>query len=154
MTSGMDAEAAAFWASAFYLGMTVGRAVSGFMTMKFSDTKMINLGSVILALGVVLLLLPLGQGAAVAGVLLMGLGCAPIYPCIIHSTPAHFGADKSQAIIGVQMASAYIGTSLMPPLFGLIAQYSSTSWMPVYIGVIMVLMVLMHNRLNRVCPIE
>ena len=154
MTSGMDAEAAAFWASAFYLGMTVGRAVSGFMTIKFSDTKMINLGSMILALGVVILLLPLGQVAAVAGVLLMGLGCAPIYPCIIHSTPAHFGADKSQAIIGVQMASAYIGTSLMPPLFGLIAQYSSTSWMPVYIGVIMVLMVLMHNRLNRVCPIE
>lgn len=154
MASGMDTQAAAFWSSAFYVGMTVGRAVSGFLTMKFSDTKMINLGSVILALGIGILLLPLGQAASVAGVLLMGLGCAPIYPCIIHSTPAHFGADKSQAIIGVQMASAYIGTSLMPPLFGLVAQHISASWMPVYIGVIMVLMVLMHNRLNRVCPIE
>ena len=154
MKCGMDPDSAATWAAAFYVGMTAGRAVSGFLTVKFSDTKMIDLGCVILAVGVVILLLPLGQAAAVVGVLLMGLGCAPIYPCVIHSTPAHFGADKSQAIIGVQMASAYVGTSLMPPLFGLIAQYLSASLMPVYIGIIMVLMVLMHRRLNRVCPIE
>ena len=154
MKSGFDPDTAAAWAGAFYVGMTVGRAVSGFVTMKLSDTRMITLGSAIVAVGVVILLLPLGGAADVAGLLLLGLGCAPIYPCVIHSTPAHFGADRSQAIIGVQMASAYVGTSLMPPLFGLIAQRLSAALLPVYIGVILVLMVLMHRRLNRVCPVE
>jgi fucose permease len=124
------------------------------MTIKFSDTKMIRLGCCVLAAGVIIMLLPLGAVASIAGLLLAGLGCAPIYPCVIHSTPAHFGADKSQAVIGVQMASAYIGTSFMPPLFGLIAQYLGAYLLPVYMGIIMVLMVLMHERLNKVCPIE
>ena len=115
---------------------------------------MIRLGEAIMVLGVVVMVLPLGQYAALVGLMLFGLGCAPIYPCVIHSTPTHFGTERSQALIGVQMASAYVGTSLMPPLFGLIAQYLSASLMPVYIGIIMVLMVLMHRRLNRVCPIE
>ena len=153
MKDGMDTESAASWASIFYLGMTVGRFLSGFMTIKFSDTKMIRLGSGVLAVGVIIMLLPLGAGASIAGLLLAGLGCAPIYPCVIHSTPAHFGADKSQAVIGVQMASAYIGTSLMPPLFGLIAQYLGAYLLPVYMGIIMALMVLMHERLNKICPI-
>lgn len=154
MKDGMDTDSAASWASIFYLGMTVGRFLSGFMTIKFSDTKMIRLGCCVLAAGVIIMLLPLGAVASIVGLLLAGLGCAPIYPCVIHSTPAHFGADKSQAVIGVQMASAYIGTSFMPPLFGLIAQYLGAYLLPVYMGIIMVLMVLMHERLNKVCPIE
>ena len=154
MKDGMDTDSAASWASIFYLGMTVGRFLSGFMTIKFSDTKMIRLGCCVLAAGGIIMLLPLGAVASIAGLLLAGLGCAPIYPCVIHSTPAHFGADKSQAVIGVQMASAYIGTSFMPPLFGLIAQYLGAYLLPVYMGIIMVLMVLMHERLNKVCPIE
>jgi MFS family permease len=106
-----------------------------------------------LAAGIAILLLPLGLWSSVAGLLLVGLGCAPIYPCVIHSTPAHFGADKSQAIIGVQMASAYVGSLSMPPLFGIIAQFAGAQWMPVYIGLILALMALMHRRLNKVCPI-
>lgn len=154
MKAGMDTDTAASYACTFFVGMTVGRFLSGFVTMKLSDTKMIRLGTGVLALGVVVMLLPLGTAGSVTGLLLAGLGCAPIYPCVIHATPAHFGADKSQAIIGVQMASAYVGTSLMPPLFGIIAQYLGAYLLPVYMGAIMVLMVLMHERLNKVCPIE
>jgi fucose permease len=80
-----------------------------------------------------------------------GFGCAPIYPCVIHSTPDHFGATHSQAIIGVQMASAYLGNCLMPPLFGILANHIGAGLFPVYLGGILVLMVVMHERLIRVC---
>ena len=99
--------------------------------------------------GVIILFLPLGATASLVGFVVIGLGCAPIYPCIIHSTPAHFGADRSQAIIGVQMACAYVGTCLMPPLFGLLAQHISVSLLPVYLLVILVLMAVMHESLIR-----
>ena len=95
------------------------------------------------------MLLPFGQGVSLAGLIVIGLGCAPIYPCIIHSTPSHFGADKSQAIIGVQMASAYVGTCLMPPVFGVIANHLTVALLPAYLLVILVLMVGMHERLTR-----
>ena len=112
---------------------------------------MIRLGQVIIAAGVLVMLLPLGQIAALVGFIVIGVGCAPIYPCIIHSTPAHFGAEKSQAIIGVQMASAYVGTCLMPPVFGLIANHITVALLPVYLLVILVLMAVMHEIMNRVC---
>jgi len=80
---------------------------------------------------------------------LVGLGCAPIYPCIIHSTPELFGADRSQAIIGVQMAAAYVGTLMMPPLFGLIANYISVALFPVFLGAMLVIMVGMHEALLK-----
>ena len=86
---------------------------------------------------------------ALAGLALIGLGCAPIYPCAIHSTPDHFGADKSQAIIGVQMASAYVGICLMPPLFGLIAAHISAALLPVYLLAILAVMVVMHEAVLR-----
>ena len=91
--------------------------------------------------------LPFGAAVSLIGLILIGLGCAPIYPCIIHSTPEHFGADKSQAIIGVQMASAYCGTCLMPPLFGLIANHIAVSLLPCYLLAILVVMAVMHERL-------
>ena len=81
--------------------------------------------------------------------MLVGLGCAPIYPCIIHSTPANFGPERSQALIGVQMASAYLGTLIMPPLFGLLAQYRSLDLMPQYLGAILILMVAMHEKMLK-----
>ena len=118
---GMQEEAAASFAGMFYLGITAGRALSGFMTYKFSDSSMIRMGQAVILTGLAAMLLPLGTYGALAGLLLTGLGCAPIYPCIIHSTPEHFGAENSQALIGVQMASAYVGFLLAPPLFGLIA---------------------------------
>lgn len=146
---GYTTEAAAEYAALFYLGITVGRAFSGFLTIKFSDVQMIRLGCAIVLLGIVTLLLPLTGYAAPAGLVLIGLGCAPVYPCIIHSTPAHFGADKSQAVIGVQMAFAYVGTSLMPPLFGLIANHIHVALLPVYLLLFLLLMTVMHELLLR-----
>ena len=79
--------------------------------------------------------------------MIVGLGCAPIYPSVIHSTPEHFGADKSQAVIGVQMASAYIGTCLMPPVFGFLANHISVSLFPFFLLGILILMVVMHEKM-------
>ena len=119
-------------AALFFIGITAGRALSGFITMKLSDPQMIRMGQIIILAGILFMLLPFGFGSQ-AGLLMVGLGCAPIYPCIIHSTPDHFGADKSQAVIGVQMASAYMGSLLMPPVFGLLAQNISASLFPVFL---------------------
>ena len=147
--SGLSEDAAAGFASLFLIGMTVGRALNGFLTYKLSDKALIRLGQGIILVGVAAMLLPLGAYGAMTGLLLIGLGCAPIYPCVIHSTPDHFGAENSQAIIGVQMATAYLGVCLMPPLFGLIANHISVSLLPVYVGAITVLMIFMCERLNK-----
>lgn len=146
---GVSTEAAATYASMFYIGITVGRFISGFLTMKFNDKQMIRLGSAVLCVGVGVLFLPLSEYVALAGFVLIGMGCAPVYPCIIHSTPDIFGADKSQAIIGVQMASAYVGTLLMPPLFGIIANHISVALLPMYLLVILVLMIVMYEKLVK-----
>lgn len=146
---GVSADTAASFASMFYLGITVGRALSGFLTMKLNDVQMIRLGEVIIGIGVLVMLLPFGQSLSLTGLILIGLGCAPVYPCVIHSTPAHFGADKSQAIIGIQMACAYVGTCLMPPVFGLIANHITVALLPVYLLIILVLMVIMHELLCK-----
>ena len=118
--------------------------------MKLNDTQMIRLGSGIIIIGIAVLLLPFGEMLSFAGLILIGLGCAPIYPCVIHSTPAHFGTERSQAIIGVQMASAYVGTCLMPPVFGLIANYITVALLPLYLLLFILLMCIMHERLNRI----
>ncbi len=115
--------------------------------MRFNDTQMIRLGQGVILAGIAALLLPLGEGLALAGLVLIGLGCAPIYPSIIHSTPANFGKERSQAMIGVQMASAYVGTCLMPPVFGLIANHISVALLPVYLLLVLLLMVIMHERM-------
>ncbi|MBQ8518249.1 MAG: MFS transporter [Agathobacter sp.] len=146
---GVAEEVAASYASMFYIGITVGRFFSGFITAKLNDKQMIHLGMSILAIGVAVLFLPLSEYFALAGFILIGVGCAPIYPCIIHSTPDIFGADKSQAIVGVQMASAYTGTLLMPPLFGIIANHISVALLPIYLLVILVVMVVMYQRLLK-----
>ena len=145
----VDKERAANLASMFFIGITSGRFLSGFLTMKFSDEKMIQLGEGIILLGVTVMLLPLGETAAIVGLLLVGLGCAPIYPCVIHSTPAHFGEENSQAIIGVQMASAYTGTLLMPPVYGILANRFTPALLPWFLGAILVLMTVMSEQLNR-----
>lgn len=146
---GVSSEMAAIFASLFYIGITVGRAISGFVTMKLNDIQMIRLGQGIIVAGIVAMILPGSNILAMAGLVLIGLGCAPIYPCVIHSTPAHFGADKSQAIIGVQMAFAYIGTMLMPPLFGMIARGISVALLPFYLFAILVVMIIMHELLTK-----
>lgn len=147
--NGISTETAANFASLFFIGITVGRAINGFLTMKFSDDTMIRIGQVLIVIGIIAMLLPLGNVVTLAALILIGLGCAPIYPCIIHSTPAHFGADKSQAVIGVQMASAYVGNCVMPPVFGLIANHISVALLPVYLLLILILMIVMHELLIK-----
>ena len=154
LARGVDEVTAARWAALFFLGITAGRAASGFLTMLLSDSQMIRLGECILGAGIVILGLPVGSTGALVGLLLIGLGCAPIYPCIIHSTPAHFGADRSQALIGVQMASAYTGTCLMPPLFGLIANHIHVGLLPIFLLVLLALMAFLYQQLTRRCGVQ
>ena len=144
----ISTEIAARWSALFYLGITIGRAVGGFFTIKFNDKQMIRIGESILLLGIVLI--PFGHATALPGLFLIGLGCAPIYPSIIHSTPIHFGADRSQAIIGVQMASAYIGSCITPPIFGLIANHITPGIFPYFLLFLFILMAYTHELLYRV----
>ena len=146
---GMAEEAAAGFGSLFLIGITFGRFLNGFLTFKLSDKALIRLGQGIMVMGVVIMWLPFGVWNSMAGLMLIGFGCAPIYPCVIHSTPDHFGEEHSQAIIGVQMAAAYIGVCLMPPLFGLVANHLTVALLPVYVGAITVLMIVMCEKLNR-----
>ena len=145
----IPAEIAAGFAGMFLIGITAGRAISGFLTVKMTDTQMIRLGQAIIFIGILMILLPFGTPLALAGLVLTGLGCAPVYPCIIHSTPQNFGAENSQALIGIQMASAYIGTCVMPPIFGLIANHLCIQLFPVYMLIILIFMVLMHERMLK-----
>ena len=149
LVRGIDAGTAAGWASTFYLGITIGRGVCGFLTIKINDQNMIRLGQVLIALGVVLVLLPAGQGVLFAGLVTIGLGCAPVYPSIIHETPANFGRAVSLAMTGIQMAFAYVGSCLMPPLFGLLAQYVTPALYPWFLAALLALMFAMAESLHR-----
>ena len=146
---GLGEEQAAGLACLFFAGITVGRALSGFVPAKMDDTRMIRLGQGIVVLGIAVMVLHLGLGGVMTGLILIGVGCAPIFPCIIHSTPDHFGEDRSQALIGVQMASAYSGVLAMPPLFGIIANHLTIGLMPLYLAVLTGVMIFMCERLNR-----
>ena len=138
-------DSAAGFASMFYLGVTFGRFANGFLAMKLSDHFLIRMGIGLITVGIALLFVPLHHSFALIGFIIIGLGCAPIYPCIIHMTPTVFGKDKSQAMIGIQMAFAYIGFLLMPPLFGVIAEHISISLLPVYQLVLLVFMFITHE---------
>lgn len=146
---GVSSEMAASLASLFFVGITAGRFLSGFLTMRFNDTQMVRLGLALILLGILALLLPLGSASALCGLIVIGLGCAPIYPSIIHSTPDHFGADRSLAMVGVQMASAYVGTCFMPPVFGLLANHVSVALFPVYLMALLLLMAAMHEKMLK-----
>lgn len=142
-------ETAAGFASMFYIGITLGRLANGFLAMKLGDHFLIRMGLGIITAGIALLCVPFHSAFALIGFVIIGLGCAPIYPCIIHMTPSVFGEDKSQAMIGVQMAFAYTGFLIMPSLFGVIADYISISLLPVYQLVLLILMFLMHEFVVR-----
>lgn len=151
LCKGIDSETAASFASMFFIGITIGRAVNGFLTLKLNDTQLIRIGQAITAAGILAMLLPLGNSVSLLGFVLIGLGCAPIYPCIIHSTPDNFGAERSQAVIGVQMASAYVGNIIMPPLFGILAEHLSIRLLPIYLFLILALMFVMHRKVIARC---
>ncbi len=142
---GVNPRTAAGFASFFYIGLTCGRAVNGFLAMKFSDRFLIRIGMSVVSVGILLMLLPLSSPAALTGFIMIGLGCAPIYPCIIHMTPDVFGRERSQAMIGIQMAFAYIGFMLVPPLFGAFAEALSMRYLPLFLFAFLLGMVILHE---------
>lgn len=147
---GIEPEVAARFAGLFFIGITAGRAISGFLTIALNDAQMVRLGLAVAVAGVSAFAWP-GGLLAPAGLVLLGLGCSPIYPCLMHAAPDYFGADRSQAIIGVQMASAYIGICLMPPLFGILAEHITMALFPVYLLMLLVLMAAVHEYLLKKC---
>jgi fucose permease len=142
-------EIAARWISLFFIGITLGRFISGFLTMKLRNRQMVRLGQIIIVCGIIALLLPFDRAFLLPGFFIIGLGCAPIFPSLLHETPVHFGNEKSQAIMGLQMASAYIGTTFMPPLFGRIASYIGFNTFPFFVGAVLVVNIIMVEVLNR-----
>lgn len=143
-------ETAARFAALFYIGITFGRFVSGFVSERLGDRRLIRLGGVVAIMGIALVALPVASYVpALIGLVVIGLGCAPVYPAVIHATPANFGKENSQAIIGIQMASAYVGTTFMPPVFGLIAQHVSIALYPAFLLLFVILMLAMSEYMNR-----
>lgn len=150
MSRGIGAETAARYTSFFFLGITLGRFLCGFVANRIGDRNMIRIGIAVLLAGIVAVWVPLtADWLCLCGLLVIGLGCAPIYPSVIHATPENFGEDKSQAIVGVQMASAYTGSTFMPPIFGLIAAHISVNLYPAFLLLFAVLMLAMTEKLNR-----
>ena len=149
----MDAAAAAAFASMVFLGITIGRAISGFLAMRYTDQQMIRLGIILTALGLLILIIPGPALLAVCGIMTIGLGCSPIYPAMIHSTPQIFGRERSRAITGVQMSCFFVGVLIMPPLFGLVADRLSVGLLPVYLSISLGLMAFLQYRLMRLADI-
>lgn len=146
---GMNAETAAKWASLFYIGITGGRFVSGFVSIKLGDRTMVLVGQIVIGLGILTLILPFGNVCALIGLILIGAGCAPIFPALLHETPENFGEELSQSIMGMQMACAYVGAALMPTFFGLMADVASIRLYPAFLLVYAAVIVLAAGRLNR-----
>lgn len=142
----IDAVTAAKFASLFYLGITLGRALCGFIAMRLRDETMIRVGSAVALAGILCILQPVSDGLALLGLVTVGLGCAPIYPSIIHMTPRHFGAENSQAMVGLQMASAYIGSTFFSPFFALLAKLAGFGLYPYYLLLVLSVMILMETR--------
>lgn len=149
MYKGVPAEEAARYASMFFIGITVGRGLNAIIALKLKDRTMVRIGLTIIAIGIIVMIIPASSIITLIGLILIGLGCAPIYPSLIHATPYSFGEDKSQAVIGIQMAFAYIGVLALPPLFGFIADFTDISLLPVYITILFIVMLISFERLQK-----
>ncbi len=147
---GMEEKLAASYVALFYFGITFGRFLSGFFTMKWKDEQMVLGGSAIVFFGIFLLFTPWSKALVLPALILIGLGCAPVYPSVIHSTPYNFGVEHSSALIGAQMASAYVGTLIMPPLFGVLGRSFSMKLFPYYSMFLLLFMVFTYRRMLQV----
>ncbi|MDC7239109.1 MAG: MFS transporter [Spirochaetales bacterium] len=146
----MDSARAASWVSLFYGSITLGRFLSGFLTLKLSNNSMIKIGALIIFCGVILMLLPLPLPLVLAGFLMIGLGCAPVFPSMLHETPVRFGEEGARSIMGFQMAVAYMGSTFLPPLFGFIAGAEAMHLLPVFLLVYISGLVIAFVQLKRV----
>lgn len=150
---GISAETAAKWISLFYLGITAGRFFSGFLTLRFSDDAMVRLGEGTAIVGILLMLLPLHNLFLCLGLILTGLGCAPIYPSLLHATPQRFGKSLSQSLMGTQMAISYLGSTTMPPVSGFLSEKISMGLYPVLLLVFALCMTILTEK-GRHCTAE
>ena len=150
---GISPETAAKWISLFYLGITAGRFFSGFLTLRFSDDAMVRLGEGTAIVGIVLMLLPLHNLFLCVGLILTGLGCAPIYPSLLHATPQRFGKSLSQSLMGTQMAISYLGSTTMPPVSGFLSEKISMGLYPVLLLVFALCMTILTEK-GRHCTAE
>jgi len=145
---------------ALNLGLPIGLVaglIGGLMTIEYGIAGWpgflfaIAVGAAIAAVGIGCVWLPVdSEVVALAGFVIIGLGFAPIYPCIIHSTPCNFGKENSGAIIGIQMASAYVGCTFMSPLYGLLGRTVGFGILPAYLALFLVLMVFMTEKTFRI----
>lgn len=148
---GINSQTAATFASLFYLGITFGRFLCGFIATKLGDKMMIRIGLGTALAGIILLTLPINATiTTLSGLLITGIGAAPVYPSIIHSTPDNFGKEHSHVIIGIQMASAYIGSTFMPPIFGFIAEHTTIALYPFYLVIFVLLTFVMSETMNKI----
>ena len=147
---GVSLETASMFGSLFYIGITLGRFICGFFADKIGDKNLIRIGIGVMLLGILMLILPLKTDVvALCGLVITGFGSAPVYPSIIHSTPTNFGKENSHAIVGIQMASAYTGSALMPSVFGFIADYVNIALYPYYLAFFVILVFIMTESVNR-----
>lgn len=147
---GVDEATAASFGAMFYIGITAGRAISGFMAMKLLPKQMVRVGQALLALGCILMMIPAGSTLSGIGLVMCGLGCAPIYPNIIQDTPVNYGAENSQAAIGVQMAFAYVGSTFLPSIFGALAGVGGYGLLPYFAMGICVLMAVLFGVQKKI----
>lgn len=146
---GMAVDEAAEVITLYYIGMTLGRFLSGVLANRLSSWKLIHIGQTVVLIAVILLLLPLPAPAAVAALFLIGLGNGPIFPNLVHLTPRNFGAEISQSVMGTQMAAASTGIMLMPPIFGLLVQGLGVGLFPYYLTAMFLLMIVCTVLLVR-----
>ena len=151
ISNGLSAESAAKWVSLYYLGITIGRFLAGFISMKLNNKQMIRMGQVICIIGGILLSINYSSNIQLVGLISIGLGCAPIYPAMLHETPNRFGKEFSQGIMGIQMATAYVGSTFMPPIFGAVSKILGFEILPYFLLILMILMLVMSERVNNLC---
>lgn len=149
--NGFSAEKAAKWVSLYYLGITVGRFLAGFISIKLNNKQMIRIGQIICISGGILLSITYSSNIQLIGLICIGLGCAPIYPAMLHDTPNRFGKELSQGIMGIQMATAYVGSTFMPPLFGALSKLIGFEILPYFLLVLILLMIITTERVNKIC---
>lgn len=154
---GFKPEIGAFIVSLMFASVMIGRIASGFFAIKFTDHRLIYAGIFIVSVGCLILSIPLPLNLQPACICLLGLGCAPVYPSLIHATPARFGESLSSQAISIQLAGSYIGSILMPPAFGLVAaKFTVHLWpisLSIFVGLLLLCVCLLdyvtHKKLNK-----
>ena len=132
--SGLSAETIASFGSLIFGGLMLGRLISGFISNKLGDRRLIRIGIFVELLGIIMVFLSVeNYMVAATGFVVIGTGMGPVYPAIQHMAPANFGKKYSAAVIGLQMAAAYVGSTFMPMIFGLLQQKIGIAIMPAYL---------------------